>query len=257
MWNGHEIAVGDVMRNGRAPRSMCVVGDTFDASGASHIAENVDVLVHEATNVAAQTNLARTRGHSSTIGATAFAKKVNAKRLILNHVSVSYSERKIIGMEAEARSMFGVNKAFVARDLSLFSVPTEEEDTAEFGFRRFVGFTDCNRVGYTNHPFDDLQETGDLVDERLQEGIGEEEEDSENSNSAEEELDSSSTSKSSTSDEVCHERRPENMLGSNSGPMKKLSSLPTNGVQVAIVAAQSSKEGSRLLSKRPSEVFGP
>ena len=142
VWDGQQINVEDVLRESRAPRRLCIVGDTYDASGATHIAQGVDVLVHEATNVAAQTHVARAHGHSSTLGATQFAKRVRAKRLILNHTSVSYSERKIRGMEVEARSMFGSDKAFVARDLSLFSVPTGEEDREDFAFRRFIGFTD-------------------------------------------------------------------------------------------------------------------
>lgn len=148
-WGGVEISPEDVMHDGRAPRRVCVIGDTYDANGASHIAQGVDVLVHEATNVAAQTAIAKARGHSSTLGSTGFAKKVEAKRLILNHTSVGYSERKIREMETEARGMFGANKAFVARDLSVFSVPTKEEDSDEFLFRRFVGFV--NSLEYSRH----------------------------------------------------------------------------------------------------------
>lgn len=155
-WGGMEIAAEDVMQDGRKPRRVCVMGDTYDAEGAAHIAQNVDVLVHEATNVAAQTAIAKARGHSSTLGATGFAKKVEARRLILNHTSVGYSERKIRAMETEARGMFGANKAFVARDLSVFNVPTREEDSDEFVFRRFVGFV--NSLEYsgpddTDNPF--------------------------------------------------------------------------------------------------------
>lgn len=141
-WNGREIGVHEVLQDGRCARRLCVVGDTHDASMAAHIAQDVDVLVHEATNLAAQAELARTRGHSSTLEATKFAKRVRAKRLILNHTSVAYSERKIRTMESEARAMFGSRKAFVARDLSVFSVPTKDEDGDEYVFRRFVGFAD-------------------------------------------------------------------------------------------------------------------
>lgn len=141
-WRGREIGVEEVLQDGRCARRLCVVGDTHDASMATHIAQDVDVLVHEATNVAAQTDLARTRGHSSTLGATKFAKRVRANRLILNHTSVAYSERKIRSMEMEARAMFGSRKVFVARDLSVFSVPTKDEDQEDFVFRRFVGYAD-------------------------------------------------------------------------------------------------------------------
>lgn len=140
VWEGKKIEAEEVMQDGRSARKVCVVGDTYDAEGAEHIAKDADVLVHEATNAAAQTTLARMRGHSSTLGATSFAKKVNAKRLVLNHTSVGYSERKLRSMEIEARGMFGGNRTFVARDLSVFTVPTKEEDNDEFTFRRFIGF---------------------------------------------------------------------------------------------------------------------
>lgn len=139
-----QVDVEEVMKDGRNPRRVCIVGDTYNADGAAHIAKNADVLVHEATNAAAQSRVARARGHSSTSGAAAFAKKVEAKRLILNHTSVAYSERKIRAMETEARGMFGADRAFVARDLSLFSVPTCEEDDGRFVFRRFVGYADSS-----------------------------------------------------------------------------------------------------------------
>ena len=148
MWQGREIRPEEVLEDGRKPRSVCIVGDTHDASPASHIAENVDVLVHEATNMAAQAHIARKRGHSSTRDAAAFAKQVGVKRLLLNHTSVAYSEPKLRALEAEARALFGVDRVYVARDLSVFNVPTEIEDNDGFVFRRFVGFTsaaDCWR----------------------------------------------------------------------------------------------------------------
>jgi len=147
-WDGRLISPEEVLEPGRRPRRVCIVGDTHDASGAAHIASDVDVLVHEATNMAAQTHIARRRGHSSTRDATAFAKRVGAKRLLLNHTSVAYSEPKLRALEAEARALFGMDSVYVTRDLSVFNVPTEFEDTDEFVFRRFVGFTaaaDCWR----------------------------------------------------------------------------------------------------------------
>lgn len=156
-WQGRTITAEDVMQKGRLPRKVCIIGDTYDADGAEHIAKDVDVLVHEATNMAAQTSLARMRGHSSTLGATSFAKKVGAKRLILNHTSVAYSDRKLRSMEIEARGMLGANRAFVARDLSVFTVPTCEEDDEEFVFRRFVGFSNSLEykgiTGERDNPF--------------------------------------------------------------------------------------------------------
>lgn len=154
IWQGREIEVNEVLQTARRPRSICIVGDTFDAQAASHIAHEADVLIHEATNMAAQTHMARSRGHSSTLVATNFAKRVRAKRLVLNHTSVAYSERKIRALELEARGMLGFDRAFVARDLSVFNVPTEEEDNKNFVFRQFVGFADSLEYrSAATHPF--------------------------------------------------------------------------------------------------------
>lgn len=140
IWQGQEIDIKDVMQDGRRPRQLCVVGDTYDASPAAHIAEGVDVLIHEATNLTAQADLAHSRGHSSPVVAANFAKRVGAKRVILNHTSVGYNDRKLNALENEARLAHGSKNVFVARDLSMFSVPTEKEDQDDFVFRRFSGY---------------------------------------------------------------------------------------------------------------------
>lgn len=179
MWRGREIEVADVMQDGRLPRRICVVGDTYNADGAAHIAKDVDVLVHEATNMAAQTHMARSRGHSSSLGATNFAKRVGAKRLILNHASVSYSEWKMRSLELEARGMFGAEKAFVARDLSVFNVPTNEEDGEGFIFRRFVGFADSLEFKWKgDSPFSEefgVERDEENEEEEIKEEYGEDE----------------------------------------------------------------------------------
>lgn len=67
----------------------------------SGLAQNADVVVHEATNTYLQgidkdtnieevTNDAIVHGHSTPYMAGEFAKRVNAKRLILNHFSSRY-----------------------------------------------------------------------------------------------------------------------------------------------------------------------
>lgn len=173
VWGGKEIPREDVVLEGRQPRRMCIVGDTYDADGATHIARDVDVLIHEATLMAAATHTARSRGHSSTIGASKFAKKVGAKRLILNHASVSYSERKMRAMEMEARAMLGANNAYVARDLSSFSVPSKVEDHEGFNFRRFVGYAETTEFKDPGrNPF---SSDFDVDEEDSAEGISEEE----------------------------------------------------------------------------------
>lgn len=147
-FNGGIIRPSDVSRKARLPRRICICGDTSDASGVEHLAKDVDVLVHEATLRAADTDIAKKRGHSSSSSAAEFAKRVGAKRLILNHTSVAYDGHEVRGLEAEARRIFGVDRAFVAHDMSVFNVPRHDKPDP---FRSFLGFPRCGTaVRHTN-----------------------------------------------------------------------------------------------------------
>lgn len=138
--DGGIIRASDVSRTARRPRRICICGDTSDASGIEHLAKGVDVLVHEATSRAADTDLARKRGHSSSLTAAAFAKRIDAKRLVLNHTSVAYDVHEVRALEAEARRAFGSSRAFVAHDMSVFNVPTLDRDDEKYPFRSFLGY---------------------------------------------------------------------------------------------------------------------
>jgi len=90
----------------RKGRKVVILGDTYDPSPISSLAENADLLIHEATNahlpgidpntkdtdtfeyVETRT---KSRGHSTPQMAGRFAKRINAKCLILNHFSARYS----------------------------------------------------------------------------------------------------------------------------------------------------------------------
>ena len=102
-----ELADGTVLQGPprRKGRKVAILGDTYDPSPISSLAENSDLLVHEATNahlpgidpntkdtdtfeyVETRT---KSRGHSTPQMAGLFAKRINAKRLILNHFSARY-----------------------------------------------------------------------------------------------------------------------------------------------------------------------
>lgn len=94
-------------------RKLVILGDTCDASGGLGdkvglvpLAQDADILVHESTNahidpaitgngkkgetLADVTEKATSRGHSTPQGAGAFAGRINAQQLLLNHFSVRY-----------------------------------------------------------------------------------------------------------------------------------------------------------------------
>ncbi|KAF8351573.1 Metallo-hydrolase oxidoreductase [Amanita rubescens] len=102
------LADGTVLRGPerRKGRKIVILGDTYDPSPMLPLAEGADILVHEATNAylpgidsltkdsdtyeSVETR-AKSRGHSTPQMAGAFARRVNAKRLVLNHFSSRYS----------------------------------------------------------------------------------------------------------------------------------------------------------------------
>ena len=124
----------------RPGRKVVILGDTYDPSPIVSLAHGADILVHEATNaylpgvdpttkadesdtfVEART---KSRGHSTPQMAGAFARRVNAKKLILNHFSARYcgnddtDEDARTVMEAIrdlARLTYGSQEVLCARD---------------------------------------------------------------------------------------------------------------------------------------------
>ena len=134
------LADGTVLRGPerRKGRKIVILGDTYDPSPMLPLAEGADILVHEATNAhlpgidaftkdsdtyeSVETR-AKSRGHSTPQMAGAFARRVNAKRLILNHFSPRYSSaqtdgaKKIISSIAELAGREYSGDVICAEDL--------------------------------------------------------------------------------------------------------------------------------------------
>jgi ribonuclease Z len=99
----------------RPGRKVVILGDTRDPSSIVPLALDADLLVHEATNAhlpdvdrassddTFQSVQARTqsRGHSTPQMAGAFAKRIGAKQLILNHFSARYKGNDDVDEEAK------------------------------------------------------------------------------------------------------------------------------------------------------------
>lgn len=123
----------------RPGRKIVILGDTYDPSAIIPFAEGADLLIHEATNAhlpgldlnTKETDTYETveeraisRGHSTPQMAGKFAKRMHAKRLILNHFSARYpgdgSEESLKIMNAIgslAAQEFG-QEVMCAKDLS-------------------------------------------------------------------------------------------------------------------------------------------
>jgi len=132
----------------RPGRKVVILGDTYDPSPIAGLAEGADLLIHEATNAhlpaldpatkdtdTYETVETRTksRGHSTPQMAGAFAKKVAARQLVLNHFSARYrgdeSEDSLRIMQAIADLAAGeLGKEVVcARDLMTINIGFNKE----------------------------------------------------------------------------------------------------------------------------------
>ena len=78
-----------------------------DWISGSSLAENVDLLLHDAQYSEDEYNERFGWGHSSVADAVAFARASNADRLILFHHDPSHSDEALERMEAEARALAG------------------------------------------------------------------------------------------------------------------------------------------------------
>ena len=100
--DGTVVTQEDAVEPPRSGRKVVICGDTSDARSLTNLAMNADVVVHEATNayldfldkdvadLRSVTKDSMTHGHSTPQMAASFAKKINAKRLLLNHFSPRY-----------------------------------------------------------------------------------------------------------------------------------------------------------------------
>ncbi|KAH9938068.1 Metallo-hydrolase/oxidoreductase [Fomitopsis serialis] len=113
-----ELSDGTILKGPlrRPGRKVAILGDTYDPSPIIDLALDADLLVHEATNahlprvdpntkdddtyesVEART---KSRGHSTPQMAGAFAKRIRAKRLLLNHFSARYAGNDDVDEEAK------------------------------------------------------------------------------------------------------------------------------------------------------------
>jgi ribonuclease Z len=134
----------------RPGRKLVILGDTYDPSPIAALASSADLLIHEATNahlpaldphtkaedtfesVEART---KSRGHSTPQMAGAFAARIGARQLVLNHFSARYPGNDDVDPTANT-IMEGITrlaeehysgKITCARDFMSFDVDVPQE----------------------------------------------------------------------------------------------------------------------------------
>ncbi|MBY9020754.1 MAG: ribonuclease Z [Candidatus Lokiarchaeota archaeon] len=98
----------------RLGRKVTYTGDTVPCENLIELGRNSDILVHEATFSKELSDIALEKKHSTATDAAVDAKKMNAKQLILTHISSRYQEDDIKLLE-EAKEIFP--NSLLAKDL--------------------------------------------------------------------------------------------------------------------------------------------
>ena len=108
-----------VMGSPRKGRKIVYTGDTSPCEALVKLAQEADLLVHEATLGDELEEKALESGHSTPLQAAEVAKKAGVKRLVLTHISGRYAEEE--GFLDRARRLFP--ETVVAEDFMVLEVP--------------------------------------------------------------------------------------------------------------------------------------
>lgn len=106
----------------RSGRKIVYITDTRQTASLVELAENADVLIHEATFDDTLSERAYEDGHCTPTLAAETAKKAGAKWLILTHISARYKKTDVLLQQA--RKVFP--KADVAEDFMKIELPLPE-----------------------------------------------------------------------------------------------------------------------------------
>jgi ribonuclease Z len=123
--DGTLVRAADVAGKPQCGRIITIAGDTKPCDNALRLAQNADLLVHEATFAAGQEEKAHLYGHSTTVEAATTARDANAKRLIMTHFSTRFVDEDLAGLEEEARTIFP--ESYAAHDLYHTEIPRPKE----------------------------------------------------------------------------------------------------------------------------------
>jgi ribonuclease Z len=126
--DGRTIHPDEVVGPARPGRLVVYTGDTRPSPDTVDRARGADVLVHEATFGADETDRARETHHATAVEAAEVAREAGVGQLLLTHLSARYADQPG-QLEEEARRVFPATR--VAHDGLVIEVPYSDGDTAE------------------------------------------------------------------------------------------------------------------------------
>ncbi|MGR3741867.1 ribonuclease Z [Companilactobacillus sp. DQM5] len=106
-------------------RIVTIINDTRYIPKSIELAQNADVVVHESTFSKAEAQLARNYYHSTCTQAAEVAKKAQADKLLLTHISARYAGKNALILQNEAKEIF--NNTKVVRDFYIYDIPLKKE----------------------------------------------------------------------------------------------------------------------------------
>ena len=119
--DGRVVTPDSVLGPARPGRKVVLSGDTAPSPAVVRAAHRADVLVHEATFGAEETERARETQHATAADAAEVAKLAQVRLLALTHLSTRYFGPDL---EREARDVFA--ETVVPRDFDVIEVPFPE-----------------------------------------------------------------------------------------------------------------------------------
>lgn len=120
--DGRVVEPEQVVGSPRHGRKVTYTGDTRPFKELAKLADNADLLIHDATLDDGLAARAKEDGHSTSSQAARDAKKAKVKQLVLTHISARYNETSIL-LE-QARKIF--KNTVVAEDFMKLEIPLLE-----------------------------------------------------------------------------------------------------------------------------------
>ena len=120
------VAPEQVMGPARPGRKLVISGDTRPCEAIRIAAHQADLLVHEATFAAEETDRARETGHSTAAQAATLAREAEVRMLALTHFSTRYPVGRL---RDEARAVFA--DTVLPRDYDAVEIPFPERGAPE------------------------------------------------------------------------------------------------------------------------------